>query len=114
MEGRAGEPGVTREDMLQIKSFGTKEDCCQATQPERGYRGNRADPKLDLRNEVALVVRGHTHTRERTNRRPLLPPPSLLSPCLSRSSDVSHRKCRNTEAQSFNQGWAGESQRVDG
>ena len=42
-EGKRGEQasrGVTREDMLQIKSFGTKEDCCQATQPERGYQGN--------------------------------------------------------------------------
>lgn len=64
-----GEPvskGVTRGDMLQIKSFGTKEDCCQATQPERGYQGNRGDPKLDLRNGVALVVRWNKHTPTHT------------------------------------------------
>lgn len=47
---------VMREDMPQIKTFGTKEDCCQATQLERGYRGNRDDPKPDLRNGFALVV----------------------------------------------------------
>ena len=61
--------------MLQIKSFGTKEDCCQATQPERGYQGNRGDPKLDLRNGVTLVVHRHKRTREHTNMHtlPLLP-----------------------------------------
>lgn len=53
--------------MLQIKSFGTKEGCCQATQPEQGYQGNRDDPKLDLRNGVALVVHQHTHMGTQTH-----------------------------------------------
>jgi len=66
-EGWASEPRVTREDMLQIKSFGTKEDCCQATQPEQGYQGNRGDPKLDLRNGVTLVVHRRTHTQTHTH-----------------------------------------------
>lgn len=47
--------------MLQIKSFGTKEDCCQATQAERGYRSNQSDLKPDLRNGVAIVVFWRTH-----------------------------------------------------
>lgn len=55
--------------MLQIKSFGTKGDCCQATQPERGYRSNQSDLKLDLRNGVAIVVgwRACTHTSTSTS-----------------------------------------------
>lgn len=61
--------------MLQIKSFGTKEDCCQATQPEQGYQGNRDDPKLDLRNGVALVVHQHTHMGTQTHTSALLSVP---------------------------------------
>lgn len=59
--------------MLQIKSFGTKGDCCQATQPERGYRSNQSDLKPDLRNGVAIVVRWRKSTDKHA------PPPLPLS-----------------------------------
>lgn len=63
-EGEPAGQEVTSEDMLQIKSFGTKEESCQATNTEQGYRGNRGDPKLDLRNGVTRVFHEHacSHT----------------------------------------------------
>ena len=75
--------------MLQIKAFETKEDCCQATKPERGYRGNRGDPKLDLRNAVALVIDWHEnaqpHTQTDTNTHTCTSTPLPLSLSLSPS-----------------------------
>ncbi len=99
--------------MLQIKSFGTKEDCCQATQPEQGYQGNRGDPKLDLRNEVALVV--HRHTRNTQTRTSTSLPHSIafkVRPTNANRQQVSSGKCTTqrkchpvaqTKSRAFNQ-----------
>lgn len=103
-EGEPAGQEVTSEDMLQIKSFGTKEESCQATNTEQGYRGNQGDPKLDLRNGVTHVF--HKHTCSHTC---ISLSPSLL---LSRSTNkqaaglpgkcITQRKCQHA-AQPRNQ-----------
>lgn len=114
-EGWVSEPRVTREDMLQIKSFGTKEDCCQATQPEQGYQGNRDDPKVDLRNGVALVVHQHTHMGTQTHTSALLSVPVAFKVHLTNTNRQkvspgkrrAQPKCQpevQTKCSAFNQG----------